>query len=220
MNPLKKMLLAFKRSVMLSSRKAKLDHFYGLHTQSPVRVLDVGISPETVHVDHSSARNFFAKNFRYPSPYYCGLAVQDISGISGVLPEKTFVRYGGSIFPFRDKAFAWCFSNAVIEHVGDFDRQVHFLNEMMRVADSVFFTTPNKFFPMESHTNVFFRHWFDGGFFRWCSRHAPEFTPDNLVLLSGKSLEKVLQASNAKSYTITRNRLFGLVMTYSVVCRG
>jgi len=43
----------------------------------------------------------------------------------------------------------------VIEHVGDEDAQLLFLNEMMRVAKNVFFTTPNKYLPVESEIDLY-----------------------------------------------------------------
>ena len=70
-----------------------------------------------------------------------------------------FVKYPGSLFPFPEKSFDRVFSHAVIEHVGDDKAQVLFINEMMRVSDNVFFTTPNKYFPGESHTDTLFVHW-------------------------------------------------------------
>jgi ubiquinone/menaquinone biosynthesis C-methylase UbiE len=51
-----------------------------------------------------------------------------------LFPGKRFVQYAGGRFPFSNKTFDWVFSNAVIEHVGDENAQLLFLNEMMRVA--------------------------------------------------------------------------------------
>jgi SAM-dependent methyltransferase len=59
----------------------------------------------------------------------------------------------GCILPFRDGAFDWVFSNAVIEHVGDWKKQMQFANEIRRVAKKGYFVaTPNKWFPIDPHT--------------------------------------------------------------------
>lgn len=52
---------------------------------------------------------------------------------------------------FKDRAFDLAFSNSVIEHVGDFDRQQQMANEIRRVAVSYWVQTPYRHFPLEVH---------------------------------------------------------------------
>lgn len=94
-----------------------------------------------------------------------------------------------------------------------------FINEMLRVAKNVFFTTPNKYFPLESHTNILFLHWNNKIFYNWGEKNKTWVTKDNLYLLSGRRLQKLMRLSNAKHFEIYKNRLFLLVMTYTVICR-
>lgn len=55
--------------------------------------------------------------------------------------------------PFPSRSFDWVFSNAVIEHVGNFARQRRFADEIRRVARMGYFVaTPDKYFPIEPHT--------------------------------------------------------------------
>ena len=63
--------------------------------------------------------------------------------------------------PFDDQSFDLVYSNAVIEHVGYEAAQRQFVAEHARVGKNWIFTTPNRWFPIESHSDVFLRHWHD-----------------------------------------------------------
>jgi SAM-dependent methyltransferase len=206
-----------KNRVMRSSRTKKLEHFFSLAREGN-SVLDVGVSRESELA--LPARNFFLKNYRFPPESYTGLGIQDLSGMSTLFPRKRFVEYDGGDFPFGDNEFDWVFSNAVIEHVGDDDAQLHFLNEMLRVARRVFFTTPNKYFPVESHTNVILMHWVDPVFYSWCERNGTNYDRESLRLLTRKKLENLICRSQARDYQIVCNRVATIPLTFTVVCRS
>lgn len=57
----------------------------------------------------------------------------------------------GCKLEFKDNEFDLCFSNSVVEHVGDFSRMYSFANEAKRVARSYYCQTPNFWFPIEPH---------------------------------------------------------------------
>lgn len=73
--------------------------------------------------------------------------------------------------PFEDDYVDFALANAVIEHVGDREDQLLMVKEMTRVARCWVITTPNKWFPIESHTSTLLWHWSP----RWRARR-PEFT--------------------------------------------
>lgn len=203
---------------MAKSRNNKLDHFYKLCTDDTA-VLDVGISQETKKISgRGPTLNLFLKTFRYRPENYTGLGVQDLSGMDQIYPGKRFVQYAGGVFPFEDNEFDCVFSNAVIEHVGDDDAQVQFVNEMLRVGRRVFFTTPNKYFPVESHTNVFFLHWNNNVFYNWCRKYKPWCTKRSVYLFSSRRIDSIMRRSEVSDFKIYRNRLFGITMTFTVVC--
>lgn len=201
---------------MEGSRGNKLVHFQSL-CEGVQSVLDVGVQRE--RLDTLPAVNFFLKNFQLPGECYTGLGIDDLSVLKPKYPDKRFVQYSGRTFPFTDKAFDWVFSNAVIEHVGDEPAQQRFLDEMLRVGRQVFFTTPNKGFPIETHASVLFLHWSDALFYRWCARHRLGWNKRNLYLFSYRRLGKLLERSRASTYRIHRNRFVGMTMTFTVVCR-
>ena len=67
--------------------------------------------------------------------------------------QVQLIRADGRDLPFESQSFDWVFSNAVIEHVGSWEDQIRFANEIRRVSSKGYFvTTPNKFFPIEPHT--------------------------------------------------------------------
>lgn len=202
-----------KLIAMQKSRFKKLDHFYSLCDKQSF-VLDVGVSKNK----YADSTNLFLKNFKLTDTQYTGLAVQKMDGIRKKYPEKKFVEYLGGVFPFDDEEFDWVFSNAVIEHVGNREDQLLFLNEMLRVGKNVFFTTPNRWFPIESHTNTFIRHWFNESFYKWCKLNRPKWNIDNLLLFGRKDLILIIEKSNAQRYKIKSNRIIGWPMTFTIVC--
>jgi hypothetical protein len=205
----------YKKRAMEFSRERKLQHFYSLCKEGDT-VLDVGVSAESKRA--LPALNYFLKNYRYASETYTGLGIQDLTGVRKLFPDKRFVEYPGGQFPFKDKEFDWVFSNAVIEHVGDDEAHLVFLSEMMRVSSNVFFTTPNKYFPIESHTNLLFLHWNDSLFYSWCKKYKPWFAKENLSLYSYMRLCNLMRTSKSTSYSIFKNRIMGIPMTFTVVC--
>jgi hypothetical protein len=65
----------------------------------------------------------------------------------------------GCEMPFLSNAVDFALSSAIIEHVGGDDEQRRFVAEHSRVARCWTITTPNKWFPIESHTSTIVKHW-------------------------------------------------------------
>jgi len=85
---------------------------------------------------------------------------------------SNFLVADGRHLPFADGSFDLVVSNAVIEHVGDEPDQIAFVAETLRVGQNWAMTTPNRWFPIEAHTRVFFKHWRAS----WRARHRRQFT--------------------------------------------
>jgi hypothetical protein len=73
-----------------------------------------------------------------------------------------FIVADGRRLPFLSESVDLIVSNAVIEHVGRQSDQAEFVREHCRVARCAIITTPNRWFPVESHTSAIFRHWSAG----------------------------------------------------------
>jgi SAM-dependent methyltransferase len=67
-----------------------------------------------------------------------------------------WISCNGTSLPFMENKFDLVFSNAVIEHVGGIVEQIKFVNEHARVGGHFIITTPNRLFPIESHTLTLF----------------------------------------------------------------
>src|SRR4029079_8533354 len=100
-------------------------------------------------------------------------------GFRSRYPHVPYVQGDACALPFEDGAFDVVFSNAVIEHVGDRERQRAFVSEAIRVGRRAFITTPNRRFPIEVHTRLPLVHWLpDGGSHRAYPATGKEFATD------------------------------------------
>lgn len=86
--------------------------------------------------------------------------------------------------PFEDDYVDFALANAIIEHVGQEAEQQKLVHEMTRVARTWVITTPNKWFPVESHTSAVFLHWLPS----WRAKHEQDFTR----LLSRRQFRELL----------------------------
>lgn len=97
-----------------------------------------------------------------------------------------FVLADGRSLPFRANTTDMVLANAVIEHVGGEADQRAFVAEQGRVGRTWVITTPNRWFPIESHTSVVLLHWSA----RWRARQS-DFTR----LLSRREFRSLLPPS-------------------------
>jgi SAM-dependent methyltransferase len=149
----------------LWNRRRKLDLF--LRTMRPgpeTRVVDVGVGDTGFGTEPgvASSHNFFEALYPWPERI---TAVSDVPlpHFAEAFPQIECVTASGTELPFADDAFDIAFSNAVVEHVGGREQQRRFVAELCRVAPRVFVSTPNRWFPVETHTLVPFAHWLPRG---------------------------------------------------------
>jgi SAM-dependent methyltransferase len=145
----------------LWNRRRKLALF--LETMRPgpeTRVVDVGVgdTPFGTEPGVAATHNFFEALYPWPERI---TAVSDVPlpHFAEAFPAIRTVVADGLALPFADDEFDVAFSNAVVEHVGGREQQRRFVAELCRVAPRVFVSTPNRWFPVETHTLVPFVHW-------------------------------------------------------------
>ena len=155
------MLAGFAARASLWNRRRKLALFMETIQPGPeTRVVDVGVGDTGFGTEPgvASSHNFFEALYPWPERI---TAVSDVPlpNFARAFPEVRCVNASGTELPFEDDAFDVAFSNAVIEHVRGRDEQRRFVAELCRVAPRVFLSTPNRWFPVETHTLLPFLHW-------------------------------------------------------------
>jgi SAM-dependent methyltransferase len=180
------------------------------------KILDIGYSDK----EYSNVDNYLEKHYPYQN-MITALGVEDPIEFSCRYPDINIVKYAGGVFPFQNASFDIAWSNAVLEHVGDFDAQVLFIKEIRRVAKNAFFTTPNRYFPIETHTRTPFLHWLPKSIFDkyLLAVGKPFFTGSYMYLLSESQLRDLLAAAEVKEYEIIYNRLFGFVLDFVIILK-
>lgn len=87
---------------------------------------------------------------------------EHISSIKQRYPEVNAVIGDACKLPWPDNYFDVVHSNAVIEHLGTFERQQQMAAEIMRVGKCWFVATPNRKYPFEFHMRLPFVTWLPG----------------------------------------------------------
>jgi hypothetical protein len=145
--------------VSASSRRRKLDLFFEtMRPTAEMTVVDVGVSDGGYGEDTYGTANFFEALYPWPEQIVA-VSTQHLTVFQEAFPKVTAVRADGRALPFLDGQFDIGFSNAVVEHLDDLDSQRAFVAELCRVSRRVFLTTPNRRFPIDTHTLVPLAHW-------------------------------------------------------------
>jgi len=179
-----------------------------------MRVLDVGFEEE----EYSGHSNFIEKHYPYPE-MLTALGVDIPVKFKARYPTVTAVYYDGNCFPFEDKAFDVLWSNAVIEHVGDRNKQLLFLKEIKRVSKRAFITTPNRFFLIEVHTLTPLLHYLPKRVFDKYLEFIGKgwAAGEYMHLLSKNDIKTLLADAGIADYTIIKNRFVGITMSFIVL---
>jgi len=145
--------------VSARSRRQKLELFLAaMHPTAETTVVDVGVSDGGYGADTYGTANFFEALYPWPERIVA-VSTQHLTVFQEAFPKVTAVRADGRALPFLDDQFDIGFSNAVVEHLPDLESQRAFVAELCRVSRRVFVTTPNRRFPLDTHTLVPLAHW-------------------------------------------------------------
>jgi hypothetical protein len=137
------------------------------------------------------------------------------------------VLYDGRNVPFPDRGFDVCFSNSVIEHVGDGDAVAFFAAEIRRLARRYYVQTPNRYFFAEPHFMCVFVHWLPmvwkrhlirrGSVWGWVTKPDQEIidkTLSEIRLLTAEDMHRLFPDA-----VISRERAFGFTKSIIAIKR-
>jgi len=151
-------------------------------------ILDVGVSDVI-----GDAPNLLERMY----PYREQITAVGLGSAEAFQAEFPEVRYRkvtpNTRLPFADRSFAIATSNAVLEHVGSVENQRRLVSDMMRVAQRIFITVPNRHFPIEHHTGIPLLHYLDATFGPACRLlgKADWGQQANLILMSRHRLRNL-----------------------------
>jgi len=203
-------------AVSSRSRATKHRQFIDLIKPQPSEtILDVGVNDE----EYSITDNYLEKHYQHPENI-TAISKESLKHFSQLYPNIRVVIADGTKIPFPDNNFDIIYSNAVIEHVGSREKQKEFLHELFRVGHRGYLTTPNRYFPIETHTRIPLLHlilpkrYFDG-FLRFIGKDWA--TGNYMHLLTKKDLVRLLNKVGIQNYQIIPNRFLGFTMTFTII---
>ncbi len=181
-------LSGYADRLLLRVRKQVLQKFLEAFNPTPKdTILDIGASN-----DHHISANYLEKHYPHPE------SITAVGLEPPLLPPGIIVLCAdGRALPFKDNAFDYVYSHAVIEHTGNRTQQARFLAEAYRVArKGVFITTPNRWHPFETHIGLPFLHYLPApAFHNLCKALGKEMyaREESLNLLGRRELQRLLQ---------------------------
>lgn len=203
-------------SISRKSRTKKWLQFLAWAETTPeTTIIDIGVNT----TEYSDNDNFLERLYQYPRRITAVGLETNWQEFHERYPEIQTVTADGTELPFPDNSFDIAYANAVIEHVGNRDKQRQFLREMLRVARRGYCTTPNRLFPIEVHTRIPLLHLLlpKAGFDYVVTKIGKGWAAgDYMNLLSANELRSLLSDVGITTYTLKKNRFFGFTMTFTL----
>jgi len=172
-------------------------------------IIDIGTTPSL-----DSEQNIFLtktqenQNITCLSNQDCKILLKKFNNI------KEIIVGDGKNTLLDENSFDIVHSNATLEHVGNYNNQILFVRELIRISKKyVFLQTPNRYYPIDFHTILPFIHWLPKKIHRKFLKilklnfYSKE---ENLNLLSKNDLKKICKELEIIKYKIIEHKLFFL----------
>ena len=172
------------------------------------QVLDIGVTGDRTY----SSSNYFEALYPYKEQIIAA-GLDNAAFLEEQYPGSKFLFANVLSLPFQDNSMDFVHCSAVWEHVGNRENQKTLLAECLRVAKKgVFLTTPNRWFPIEFHTQLPLVHWLPKKLFRILLRRTrfSELADErNLNLLTASEIQEFLKSHPDWTSQINYIRLLG-----------
>lgn len=172
-------------------------------------VLDLGVTSDRSY----ASSNYFERLYPWKDRIVAA-GVDDASFLEELYPGLRFVHANALDLPFENAAFDYVHSSAVLEHVGGFENQRRMIAECVRVArKGICLTTPNRWFPVEFHTQLPLLHWLPKPWFRRILSGMGQkelAREENLNLMTERDVREAVQGIGGWSFSVEYARLLGL----------
>jgi SAM-dependent methyltransferase len=209
-------LSSLRSRYAVRARTKMVEHFMRELSPTPTdTVLDLGVTPDASLEESNLFEALYPWRHRLTAA-----SIEDAAALEQRYPGVSFVRITPGRLPFKDREFDLLFCSAVLEHVGDRAAQRAFVREAVRVSRRFFFTTPNRWYPLEFHTLLPLLHWLPQPMHQRALRllgHDFLSRTENLNLLDETAL-RALFAGLDVEVGVRRLKLFG--MTSNLVAFG
>jgi ubiquinone/menaquinone biosynthesis C-methylase UbiE len=171
-------------------------------------ILDVGVTSDQSY----SSSNYFEALYPYKDRVVA-VGLQNASFLEKLYPGIRYVRANALHMPFSDCTFDFVHSSAVLEHVGSVANQTRMIFEALRVARrGICLTTPNRWFPIEFHTQLPLVHWLPKKTCRQIFRKLGFIDlaeEQSLNLMTASELEKITKTFTGWRFKLATARLLG-----------
>lgn len=149
--------------VVESARRKMFDAFLRETAIQPHETLvDIGVTSDRSYESSNYVEAWYPHKDKITA-----VGIDNADFLETLYPGMRYVNADGRNLPFEDKAFDVAHSSAVLEHVGSVEQQLQFIRELSRVTRrAIFFTTPDRAFPIEVHSLLPGLHWLPKKTFR------------------------------------------------------
>lgn len=210
-----KVLSKLKWKVSIYNRKRKLSYIQEEIPENST-LLDVGVAPiKNVPTNYA---NYLDEYFLKKDRRFDALGLErsgDFTFFKNRYTNCNLILFDGRHFPdfLTLKPYDIALSNAVIEHVGTREEQLQWLKGLRSVCKRLIITTPNKYFPVESHTNILLRHIFSKQCREWL------LSKRKINLFSLKEFIEILENAGFQVEKIKKNKLLFMTLDFVIVCK-
>ena len=181
-------------------------------------ILDLGVTSDQSYTSSNYLEALYPHKDKITAA-----GIDDARFLETLYPGVTFTFANALDLPFADGSFDIVHSSAVLEHVGSIQNQLRMVTECIRVARrGVCLTTPNRWFPIEFHTQLPLVHWLPKPLGRMILHrlgYRDLATEENLNLMSTRELRDIMKAFPACRYRFAPTTLLGWTSNLVLITR-